>query len=554
MEGKIISGYTLKRLLGVGGMAEVWYAENKIGKKAAVKILLPNLCADENVKSRFYTEAEIMVRLDHPNIRQVLDYGEIAGRPAIVMEYLEGDDLKARMKRGQRFTDEELQKWWNQLVNALNYTHQQGIVHRDIKPSNIFVDNNGDVKLLDFGIAKVRESISMTQTGAMLGTLMYMSPEQVEDSKHLDYHSDVYSLAVSYVHLLTGKKPYDSDTMSDYAIRKGIVEQELDLSAVPAAWCAFLKPYLAKDPAKRPALREYNTPQKDSSEDTISINDVPFAMIPEPTECKTISETEKKMTITVNGVSFDMIKVEGGTFWMGAHCKKIRKGLFHSEPDTSTPNFDDQAQDIESPVHKVSLSSYYIGETQVTQELWHAVMGNNPSHFQGAQSWGKGLYAQIVINSEKQPVEEVSYDDIVNGFIPKLNSMTGKVFRLPTEAEWEFAARGGNESNGFKYAGSNRIEDVAWYNCKNPHPVRQLRDNELGIYDMNGNVAEWCSDWYDKYGSGSQSNPQGPPIGSYRVIRGGSWFDWARFCRVSYRSWNGPNERSFNTGFRLAIS
>jgi len=254
MQGKTINGFTLQRPLGTGGMAEVWYAENKIGKKAAAKILFPKLCADENVCSRFYTEAKVMVELDHPNIRQVYDYGDIDGRPAIVMEYLEGDDLKTRMKRGQRFTDEELKRWWNQLVSALNYTHQKGIVHRDIKPGNIFVDKRGDVKLLDFGIAKVRDSITTTLTGQTLGTLLYMSPEQVNDSKHIDYRTDVYSLAVTFVHLITGKKPYDSDTSSDFEIREQIVRKSMDLSGLPGMWRSFLSPYLEKDAAKRPAL------------------------------------------------------------------------------------------------------------------------------------------------------------------------------------------------------------------------------------------------------------------------------------------------------------
>ena len=255
MQGKKISGYTLQHLLGTGGMAEVWYAENKIGKKAAVKLLLPKLCQDENVASRFLTEAEVMVKLNHPNIRQVYDYGDIDGRPAIVMEYLDGDDLKTRMKRGQRFTEAELEHWWDQLVDALDYTHQKGIVHRDLKPGNIFVDRESNIKLLDFGIAKVRESLSSTQTGQKLGTLMYMSPEQVKDSKHIDYHTDIYSLAVTFVHLLTGKKPYDSDTSSDFEISEQIVYKPLDLSGVPTSWQGFLAPYLEKDPQKRPALR-----------------------------------------------------------------------------------------------------------------------------------------------------------------------------------------------------------------------------------------------------------------------------------------------------------
>lgn len=265
MEGKTINGYTLQYQLGKGGMAEVWLAENAIGKKAAVKLLLPKFCDDEVVLARFQNEAKVMVQLDHPNIRQVYDYTNIEGRPCIVMEYLEGSDLKTLMKSGRCFTNEELQKWWNQITDALNYTHAKGIVHRDIKPSNIFLTKNGSIKLLDFGIAKIKESISMTQTGATMGTLMYMSPEQVQDSKHLGPQSDLYSLAVTFVHLLTGKAPYDTTTSNDYVIRKGIVEQELDLSVLPSSWGGFLKPYLAKNSAERPALRALPAKPKTSN-------------------------------------------------------------------------------------------------------------------------------------------------------------------------------------------------------------------------------------------------------------------------------------------------
>jgi len=260
MQGKTVNGYILQSLLGTGGMAEVWVAENRIGKKASVKVLLPKLCDDKNVISRFLTEAKIMVELDHRNIRQVYDYGDVDGRPCIIMEYLDGDDLKSRMKRGQRFTEEELEKWWNQLADALNYTHAKGIIHRDIKPGNIFVTRDGDIKLLDFGIAKIRESISSTQTGQKIGTLMYMSPEQVKDSKHIDYHTDIYSLAVTFVHLLSGKKPYDSDTSSDFEISEQIVYHPLDLNGLPEKWKLFLEPYLNKDPQARPDLKMFASP------------------------------------------------------------------------------------------------------------------------------------------------------------------------------------------------------------------------------------------------------------------------------------------------------
>jgi len=257
MNGKRINGFELKRRLGVGGMAEVWYAENSIGKKAAVKLLLPKLCEDESIVKRFITEAKVTVELLHPNIRQVYDFGEIDGRPTIVQEYLDGDDLKALMKSGRTFTETELVKWWNQLASALNYTHAHGVVHRDIKPSNIFIDNNDDVKLMDFGIAKIGETGSGTRTGSMLGTMLYMSPEQVKDPKRIGPKSDNYSLAVSFVHLLTGKAPYDSTTNSDFDIQLQIVSKNLDLSKVPDNWRNFLLPYLEKDPDKRAELKPF---------------------------------------------------------------------------------------------------------------------------------------------------------------------------------------------------------------------------------------------------------------------------------------------------------
>ena len=547
MKGKQISGYTLQRLLGTGGMAEVWLAENAIGKKAAVKLLLPKFCGDETIIARFQNEAKVMVQLDHPNIRQVYDYGNLEGRPAIVMEYLEGDDLKTRMKRGQRFTDEELKRWWNQLVAALNYTHGKGIVHRDIKPSNIFLDKKGDIKLLDFGIAKNNEGGSGTLTGSTLGTRIYMSPEQVKDPKRVDYRSDIYSLAVTFVHLLTGQKPYDIDTSSDFEVMMKIVNTPLDLTGVSASWQGFLNPYLEKEPGNRPALRQfeqvgyggYYVENKSIASDETIIAGTASG-----------SSMSGDLVFTVNGASFVMKKVEGGTFWMGADNGKrtrtvTKKGVFGSRErqeeyiDSSVRNYDSETYDYEQPVHSVTVSSFYMGETEVTQALWKAVMGTNPSHWEG----------------DNLPVERVSWDDCQE-FIRKLNQLTGKDFRLPTEAEWEYAARGGKRSNGYKYAGSNSLGSVAWYadnSDRKTHAVKGKSPNELGLYDMSGNVWEWCGDWYGNYGSGSQTNPKGAGSGSRRVLRGGSWYYNAGRCRVSSRGRNDPGSGDFDYGFRLCL-
>ena len=294
MQGKTINGFELKKLLGTGGMAEVWYAENEIGMKAAVKILSEELSHNAQMRDRFLNEAKVMVKLDHPNIRKVHGYGSIDGRPAIIMEYLDGSDLKARMKRGQHFTDEELRKWWNQVVDALNYTHALHIVHRDIKPSNIFIDQKGDAKLLDFGIAKVADTTSGTLTGSTLGTRIYMSPEQVKDPKRVGTASDVYSLAVTFVHLLTGKAPYDSTTSSDYDIQVSIVTKPVDMSKVPEEWRGFLTPYLNKEADKRPALRHFELVNPEEKAAKHTDDDTTLAEDEKQSEVKPVQKPKKK--------------------------------------------------------------------------------------------------------------------------------------------------------------------------------------------------------------------------------------------------------------------
>ncbi len=257
---------------------------------------------------------------------------------------------------------------------------------------------------------------------------------------------------------------------------------------------------------------------------TITVQSVSNSSVKATCTVKVIKETR---TFTVGGVTFTMKLVEAGTFQMGG-----------------TGNYEGK------PIHSVTISKdYYMGETEVTQALWKAVTGYSPTsdvYYSWSSTYGLG---------DNYPAYYISYED-VQSFITKLNDLTGENFRMPTEAEWEFAARGGNKSKGYTYSGSNIIGDVAWYNgnsSSKTHAVKTKAANELGIYDMSGNVWEWCSDWKGTYSSSAQTDPTGPTTGTNRMFRGGSWYDIAEGCRCANRSYGIPSLRSHNLGVRLAL-
>ncbi|MBO7570790.1 MAG: formylglycine-generating enzyme family protein [Bacteroidales bacterium] len=239
---------------------------------------------------------------------------------------------------------------------------------------------------------------------------------------------------------------------------------------------------------------------------------------------KNVGVIKKRIDIVVEKIkmtSVNMIKVEGGSFIMGEVV-------------------DNLGGELEQPAHRVTLSSYSIGETPVTQSMWITVMGSNPSHFKG----------------DDLPVDNVSWNDCQK-FIAKLNDMTGSNYRLPTEAEWEFAARGGIVSRGYKYSGSDNVDEVAWYvedSNQTTHKIKTKKPNELGIYDMCGNVCEWCCDWFGNYSEHNQENPIGPNVGISRVLRGGCWNCDSKGCSVWKRYYYNPDGCSAYAGFRLVLS
>lgn len=244
----------------------------------------------------------------------------------------------------------------------------------------------------------------------------------------------------------------------------------------------------------------------------------------------------QNLTFTVKDVSFTMVYVEGGSFMMGMQHKSSR-----------SINYDRNANDDEVPLHEVSLKDFYMGETEVTQALWRAVMESEPTYDDGwTLEFGR---------DDNMPAYRVSYNDVLL-FVSKLSQLTGRRFRMPTEAEWEYAARGGVKRKGYRYAGSNTLDAVAWYYDNSGGIVRSVKTkkpNELGLYDMSGNVWEWCSDRYGTYDSGSQVDPKGPAGGSCRVYRGGCFLNDEGACRVSYRGYDYPSQCSNIIGFRLVL-
>ena len=498
------------------------------------------------------------------NIVPVDEVFEANGTACYVMEFLDGGSLADYVKKHGALSVGVAKKILKPVADAVAFLHSNSITHLDIKPGNIMFRSNGEPVLIDFGLAKHydRRGNATTTVRTLAYSAGFSPAEQYVGLKQFSPQSDVYALAATFANMLTGKTPPEAIdlefSLNDWSV---CLPEEVRPAVVHAMAYSrkdrtlsvhdFVKELYGNDPSvvEKPVSQPAAEPMVESKTEVIGegkkstkkwwiiaacvavaavvgIVCAKFLSVGEDMEQKTEQKTESapqlgSQTFTVNGVKFTMVPVEGGTFTMGA---------------TSEQGSD--ALEGEYPAHQVTLSDYYIGQTEVTQALWKAVMGSNPSDSKG----------------DNLPVEQVSWDDC-QVFIQKLNQLTGKQFRLPTESEWEYAARGGRKSRGYKYAGDNDIGLVAWYedNSGNEtHPVATKQANELGVYDMNGNVWEWCSDWYDGYQLSSQSDPQGPSSGSDRVGRGGSFFFDARYCRVSNREYYTPDFRTFDLGLRLS--
>lgn len=526
--------YRIIKKLGQGGFGITYLAENTMleGKVAIKEFFFKEYCERDDstshvtvptssnretvqrFKLKFVKEARTIFRLNHPNIVRILDVFEENGTAYYVMEYIEGESLGDMVKRRGAIPEAEALGYVKDAASALEYIHSKNINHLDIKPSNLMRSKEGGrIIVIDFGVVKQYAAVISEGCTPACISYGYSPAEQYRKNgvQAFSPQSDVYALAATLFKLLTGNTPPEAMEIQEDGLPVAEL-QEKHISRLVISAIAM-------------AMKGRHDRTQSIAEFVGNLNSDATVVIPDPAEAEPKRQQPEVKTIRtfeVGGVLFDMVWVEGGTFRMGATSEHGSGAV----PD-------------EEPVHSVTLSGYYIGKTEVTQALWKAVMGSNPSWFIG----------------DNLPVECVSWNDCQE-FIRKLNSLTGQNFRLPTEDEWEFACCGGNNSRGYKYSGSKYIDDVAWYDGDSgdkTHPVATESPNELGIYDMSGNVWEWCADRYGVYSSGAQTNPKGPYDGSYRVYRGGSWSFNPRICRSSFRTDISPDSRSSYLGLRLSL-
>ena len=567
-------------------------------------------------REKFLKEARSIASLEHRSIVPIIDVFECNGTAYYVMKHLGGGSLADKVKGGA-LPEEVAVRYICQVAEALDFVHSQRMMHLDVKPANMLLDDNGKAVLIDFGLAKQYDSegqqTSTTPVGISHG---YAPMEQYRRGGVSEFSpaTDIYSLGATLYKLVIGSTPPEASDVNDDGLpalpdsispavrgaieaamqprrkdrpqsiaeflcklkeqraksktvsfdnigsnRSQVATTELEpcglrnADVVKAAdknneetranSSSTLRGEVSRSAGGETELSKVKTASFDDDETRVGVNPPhpsdtpPFEKVGEFSKAVVDNERErtainsatdeaervpaiKNRTFNVKGVDFTMVAVEGGTFKMGSN---------------------DGNKD-EMPVHTVTLSDYYIGETVVTQKLWLAVMDCNLSFFK---------------ETLESPVECVSYNDCKK-FISRLNKLTGEEFALPTEAQWEYAARGGNKSRGYEYSGSDNINDIAWYNdCANgnTHPVKGKLPNELGLYDMSGNVWEWCSDLYgmDYYSHSPQNNPKGSSFGKIRVLRGGSWSSSADNSRATNRAKNSPDYRLNNTGMRLVF-
>ena len=528
--------YRIERVLGQGGFGITYLATHMElqGHVAIKEFFMRDDCLREDNMSvsipipskvpivtsqleKFKKEAQRLFSLQSEHIVKVYDMFEENSTIYYVMEYIDGVSLSQKLQRkGNPFAEAEVKEYLVQSLDALSEIHRKGYEHLDIKPANLMLNSRGSLKIIDFGASKqmsVDGGPTITASACCYTPGYAPSEQEGQFVKKFGPWTDFYALGATVYNLLTSNKPpryldIDEDGENAFSFSPVISPEMCQLILWMMAPKREQRPQSAEEILLR--LQKLSSKNERVSEDTILEVDDDSTILEQP---------KSQLPTLIQQIIDNMVHVDGGTFMMGRKTKWY------------------EASDEEE--HQVTLSSFSINKYEVTQEEWEAVMGNNPSNFMGA----------------KLPVEQVSWDDC-QVFISKLNELTGMSFRLPSEAEWEYSARGGNNNSGCVYAGSNDLNEVAWFDRNSEgksHEIGLKLPNELGLFDMCGNIREWCQDWYGDYSALEQKNPQGPSSGNLKVIRGGGWDSSKEYCLLSSRDRCSPNYRNAKFGLRLAL-
>ncbi|MBI5526144.1 MAG: SUMF1/EgtB/PvdO family nonheme iron enzyme [Deltaproteobacteria bacterium] len=595
---KIVGGqYEVKDKLGEGGMGMVLRGVHKLtGQEVAIKMLPPELSKDPGIRTRFINEAKTLAKLDHPNIVTLYNFLEENERFFLVMQFCPGNTLEGMVRKGGALKVEEAVRVFKDILGALSYAHARGVIHRDIKPANIIVQNDGRVKVMDFGIARIAGAGRLTATGIAVGTVWYMSPEQIRGAE-LDARSDLYSLGITLYEVLTGTVPFNSE--SDYEVRKGHVEE---VPRSPRAMRPDLPEYvekailksLAKKPEERfqsseefaKGLDDPNSmfsgaipvvdprkasvppaPQAAAAAAPAPVTPAPVAQpvpVPpvtpaagrtpqddiQPSKSKTglvigiVAGLAALVAVVVVVVVVFVVKgsgTKGGATTAGskgprpyADTVPVTAGEFMMGSKTG--------KNDEAPPRKVFVPSFRIDKYEVTNEQYDKCVADKVCG-ENQKLPGQG--------NPKQPVVGVSWDD-ANTFCRWM----GK--RLPSEAEWERAAQPPKGEGEYPWGTFKpdclranfidcdlKVKDVGFLG---------LGKSSFDVYDMAGNAAEWVNDWYDEraYSNLPNTNPKGPGSGTQRVYRGGHFRSSTMEIRKSTRMYGLPTIRNNVVGFRCA--
>ena len=599
--------YRILSQLGEGGMGAVFLAEDtQLNCRLALKV--PHFRATDDPKGieRFLREARLAQSIHHPYVCPIYDVGQVDGLHYLTMPLIEGAPLHRLIGPGKVWPQRRAADLVRRLALALHALHQRQVIHRDLKPHNIMVRGNDEPMLMDFGLARPlgTDVARLTSTGQAVGTPAYMPPELINgDAAALGPATDVYSLGVILYEVLTGRCPFEAGNLMALFYRvlheapPSLRSLRPDLDPELEAICLHT---LAKQPGDRPAsmtdlaaaLGAYLGSKAEAIPETIapappSVGvehspvdmrgacphcgrklEVPAAMWGKTARCAhcqgrfRVSEELRDVTARtlpqgsnisllpreplqefVNSIGMKLALIPAGKFLMGSPA---------SEAERSGD---------EGPQHEVEITKpFYLGIHPVTQEQYATVMGKNPAHFTKDEGGGPS-----------HPVEQVSWEDAVE-FCHKLSEKPeekrlGRMYRLPTEAEWEYACRGGAPSARPVHFGDSLSSAQANFNGNYPYggeskgqylerttAVGSYKANAFGLFDMHGNVWEWCADWFRDYPRKSLKDPAGPATGTHRVLRGGSWSYFGHDCRSAFRDYDDPGYRSHSVGFRVVCS